>query len=821
MLLETRMPRGGSYAEDPSFATPATLSEVFNADYDANRYSWLTNSAQRASEKAYDDRIAAIKSETGVELDNPWRAEGTPLPIIVPQRGVFGLPSISIASAGSVRDNAWRAFDARMQELAEQRPDLRDLFLRPLGDDAVRLQRDTAHRAEDAFSRGPTGSWGARLAAGLVSSFEDPVNVMSLAAGPWGTVGQGAKAVIWSGVKVGTINAAAEIASYPAIKEWRQRAGLEYTPQQLAEHAGIAFAFGFGLDAGGRGGFRASRNLFQGGEVVPAPSAPAGGQTPQPLRPPPKDPATALEQAAKALPESNTVRRAAEGDRKALDELVAAAGLEDDPSIRGAKMADDADATLRAEFDEADRSLKLASRLREDDEANLAQATRHALDDAEPPPGRADPVPEARTPDLSDEAPLPKGTRNQHGMSFKIDGRKVRFREVDPAKITAEPETFQFKAGGDASGANGRLTGVTQWDPIAAGRAMVFEKKSGELVIADGHQRLSLAKRLAAGGDEDVSMPSFIMREADGWTPADVRAMAAKKNLQEGSGTTVDAAKIMRERPDIIDASMPLSTDAMRQARSLSRLSDEAFDQVVAGIIPPNHAAIVGDLVPDKSRHASLINDMVSAEPANAREARLMLGELMSAPVHAEVQLTLLGAEHVHRSLLRERVKVLDGAMKMLRDDARIFGLLTREAGRIESAGNQLAGDVNVARAMEAETVSAMLERLATSRGPVSDWLSDAARDVAQGGKVKEAAEGLARQVREALDRDGIGGLTDYESTPLRAGGIEEPNGPQAKAQVETLEAQYKDEQASLFKDDMDDANRTGAIGILVKGCNL
>jgi hypothetical protein len=629
MLLEERTLRGGSYAADPSFARQSTLSEVFSADYDANRYSWLTNSAQRASEAAYDARIAAVKNETGVELDNPWRADGFPL--IVPKPGMFGIPSLSITSSGALQGNTWQAFEQRMKDLAEQHPDKRELFLRPIGKDAISLQRDSATKAEDVFARGPTGSYAARLAAGLVSSFEDPVNVMALAAGPWGVVGRGAKQVLWNAVKTGAINAVAELGSYQAIKEWRQKAGLEYTPEQLAEHAGIAFAFGFGLDAGVRGGYRAGKTLFKGSDLPKAPAA--GGPKPSPLAPPPADPSAALETAARGLPESNPVRRAANGDRQALDELVTAAGLDADPAIRGAKLADDADAVLRAEFDEADRALSMVKRLREDDEAGLAQATRHALDDSEPPPGHVDTITEARGPDLSDEAPLPKGRKNQYGTTFQVDGKKVRFREVDPKKLTVDPETFQVKTGGN------RLTGVTAWDKDAAGRAVVFEKKSGEMVVADGHARKALADRLPDAG----KLPAYVMREADGWTEADVRAHAAKKNLQEGSVGTVDAARVMRETPGVVDASIPLSTEAMRQARSLARLSDEAFAQVEAGHVPAEAAALVGDLVPDQAKHAALIADLVAAEPRNAAEARRMLGELMATP-NAQTHAAILGA---------------------------------------------------------------------------------------------------------------------------------------------------------------------------------
>jgi hypothetical protein len=834
MLLEERTLRGGSYAADPDFAPAVSLSELASKTWEANRFGWYTDSKQWASEAAYDARIDRAKSELGITLDNPWRSN-TRL-----SRGRLILPEDSGAGPG----NPFFDFDKRIRDLAEQNPDHREWLTRPISADARALTARTSAAADEAYEKAPP-YWrvAAQLAGSLPSMWEDPLNVAALLTGPWGKVGQGAKAVLWSGVKVGALNAGAELAGYQPIKEWRQSAGLEYTPEQLAAHMGLAFAFGFGLDAGVRGAYRGGKTLFKGSDLPKAPDLPAGGQKPAPLAPPPADPSAALETAARSLPESNPVRRAANGDRAALDELVTAAGLENDPAIRGAKLADDADAVLRAEFDEADRALSVAKRLREDDEAGLAQATRHALDDSEPPPGHVDTIPEARGPDLSDEAPLPKGRKNQYGTTFQVDGKKVRFREVDPKTLTTDPETFQVKTGGS------RLQNVTTWDADAAGRAVVFEKKSGEMVVADGHARKALADRLPEAGN----LPAYVMREADGWTEADVRAHAAKKNMQEGSVGTIDAARVMRETPDVIDASVPLGADAMRQARSLARLSDDAFAQVETGNVPAKLAAMVGDLVPDQSRHAGLIADLAAAEPRSAAEARQMLGELMRDPANnaAAQQVILMGRDLF--SLPDDTVARKARAEAMGFDTSRVwyhgtnkdvaefdlshFGANTQTADNIpavfmssqpKAASGYAAGwgaevrdganvmplyartpnidewDIGGGRLTEDVLQQALSEAKAAGRdGVVFRRAIDSARPVAPGGEAsRNAGDVLAvfdpsniRSVNAAFDPANARSANTLFSLPdaetLRANGFDEPNGPEAKAQVEALEAQF------------------------------
>jgi len=786
MLLERRELRGGSYAEAPGLKPQASLGEIFGDAFDEALYARNVNASGVALEQAYDRRIDAIFAATGQRGRNPFRLSAG--------------DQLAIEAGEKVNHQA--DFQRWLEDIAAQQPQFRDVIKpdRPVLEDAIDLQRRSINAAADSYARGGTGAWLASMAGSVAGAGFDPLNVAAIAAGPFAEVGLGARAVLWNAAKVGAINAGTEVAAYPFVRAWREKAGLEYSLGELAQNAGAAFLFGAAIDGGGRALYRGASGLR--GEPKPAPPQGAAADR-------------ALDAAAATLPADNVVRRAADGDLEALREVAAATGQGDDPAVRGAATAAEMEAGLEVTAPLVDNGDGLS---------RLAQAIRSIADDTEPPPGRADPVLPQRSPDLSDEAPLPKGEpgANQYARRFAVEGKPVTFREVNPAKIFADPATFQFKGGGDTAGATTRLSGVETWDPVAAGRAIVFENKDGAHVIADGHQRLALAKRLLAGApDSEIALPAFVFREADGWTPADVRALAAKKNLQEGSGTTVDAAKIIRERPDIIDASVPLSSEAMRQARSLARLSDDAFGKVVAGVVPPNHAAMIGDLVPDKALHSGMVDELVAADPSNAREARFIVSELMHAPIAHEVQLTLLGAETIARPLLRERAKVLDAALKILREDKRIFGLLEREAGRIERAGNALRRDANATAALEAETVSAVIEQLAANRGPVSDWLTEAARDIASAAPVRKAAETFAKRVRDALQKDGLAGLAAEPPAPLRANGFSDVTGPEAKAQVEALQASFSNEgQGTLFAE-LEEVKRENAIGVIVEGCQL
>lgn len=347
----------------------------------------------------------------------------------------------------------------------------------------------------------------------------------------------------------------------------------------------------------------------------------------------------------------------------------------------------------------------------------------------------------------------------QRRMESVVDNKPIIQKTLSPTKIKADPATFQFKSGGNHEGVTDRLQGVKKWDQVAAGNTIVFERKNGELVIADGHQRRGLALRAVAAGQKNVKMNAFVFREKDGWKASDVYAIAAMKNIKESSGNALDMAKVMRARPDLLDGSVPMSDAKVRDARSLSKLSDAAFDLVAKGAVKQDIAVPVGDLA-DSARHVDLLKEMAKAKISTAQHARLYVGQALAAPSIEETTHSLFGVETQQRSLLAERAAVLNKAMDALRSDKRIFGMLQKEAGVVEAAGNRLAKDVNAQRATDAANLNALVEKLAATRGPVSDMLNRAATSVAGGQKAAQAARSFVSDLRYAMKEGGMAGLT-------------------------------------------------------------
>lgn len=351
---------------------------------------------------------------------------------------------------------------------------------------------------------------------------------------------------------------------------------------------------------------------------------------------------------------------------------------------------------------------------------------------------------------INDDAPLPRFPED-------VDGQR-RFEMLDPATLETDAMTFQYKDGGDAEGVTDRLKGVKTWDPVSAGIIVVYETKAGKRVVADGHQRLGLARRLKSEG-QDPRLFGVVLREADGVSPADARVIAAVKNINENSGTAIDAAKIIRARPDMaID--LPPQSALVRDARGLAELDDNAFRMVINKVVPENYAAIVGRMTRDRKDVQGAVMDVLAKnEPSSALEAESMIRDALDAPQVQATMEDLFGTAQETQVLYKERAGVLSGAARALQKDRQAFSTLVKEAERISGAGNRLVSDVNQARVQDADTLLQQLQRLARRKGPVADALAKAAKSISDGKSKSGAIDGFLDDVRKAAE--GERGLWD------------------------------------------------------------
>lgn len=320
-------------------------------------------------------------------------------------------------------------------------------------------------------------------------------------------------------------------------------------------------------------------------------------------------------------------------------------------------------------------------------------------------------------------------------------GGSLEVERVSPHDVQVDARAYQFKAGGDIEGVTDRLRDVERWDPTKAGVAVVHERLDGSRFIADGHQRLGLAKRVAEQG-QDAGLNAIVLREADGFSVADARRIAAAKNLAEGSGTATDAAKLIRQvgadSPDL--ATVPRSSAVFRDGRELAKLGDEAFEAVVNRVVPEPYAAHVGRLLSDPAEQVAALRALARIEPRNSAEALSIVSDIRAQGLTRRVeQGGLFGAQELAEDLLAERARIFSAAQQLAAKDRSLFSAIVRGESGLEEAGNQLAKTANRERITDAERVLAGLEE-AKYVGPVNARLNELARELKAGSLTPGAA---------------------------------------------------------------------------------
>ena len=342
-----------------------------------------------------------------------------------------------------------------------------------------------------------------------------------------------------------------------------------------------------------------------------------------------------------------------------------------------------------------------------------------------PPPEPVIPPNPAPAPVAPETAATPAGA----------DVPSNQFTNYGPGELTLDPERFQYKASNER-GVTGALEGVTRWEPALANPITVWQGNDGKTYVVNGHQRFDLATRAEAAGQTDIKMPAKVFREADGYTPEFMRVLGAYQNIAEGSGTAIDAARVLRGISDIPDAvklpELPPKQQIVRDGQALVKLSPEAFKMVENEIVPAPFAARVGERISDPKEQIAALGVMAKSPPANIEQARMMVEDIRNSGfLHGE-QETLFGTEAFAQNLFAERAQILDNAIKSLARTKSVFKAAVEGEEALTAAGNITSRAGNIEGKTASEQLIDTLRRDGTTRGPISDALTAAARELAE-----------------------------------------------------------------------------------------
>ena len=367
-----------------------------------------------------------------------------------------------------------------------------------------------------------------------------------------------------------------------------------------------------------------------------------------------------------------------------------------------------------------------------------------------------------------------------------------------------DAKAFQYKSKADSKGITGALSAVEKWDKTKSGVSLVWQRKDGKMFVADGHQRLELAKKLKSKG-QTPKITGRIFREDDGWTQADMREIAAAKNIAEGTGTAWDAATVLRDSKDVESVLKTLAPKSalVRDAKGLAKLDDIVFVGAKANDKPSNIWAVIGEIADgDRQFQMALAQEFDKKPPASVLEAQTRANLIKADRVSNTVETTLFGDEEVFDSIYEEKSKLVTSAIKALKKDRSIFSALARNKGKIEGVEGNVLSDQNVDIAQEAAYTEFYITKLSYTVGPVSDALTKEGKEVKNGKKTFNKAladfitetENFIRQGESSKRSDGTGKTktAPVTGTKKKETGLEAaaPTSTPEEIKVEALKAE-------------------------------
>lgn len=729
---------------------------------------------ETATTNVFDGIIDRINTEVGPIQTMDLGGEQVPMLLAInPALFLKEVSALGTLGEREYRDAAQQLFDTVNSYESDNPGSIPQEVLDLMSLDAIeeKVKADTLQAREERMqlARLPGGT-GINLISGLVVGMyemtQDPVQAVGMFVG-----GAGAKTLYSLAFREAVIGGAFEAARQPNLAKWYDDLGLEYTREDFFRNVGFGAAAGGAFAVGGAAVGAAYRGV-----------------------------STAFGSRRKSAPDNS------------IDPLG---------SLSPKQVADGIEAMKKDGVElssEGQAALNLAKYLVAVDETNPGlPAVVHsenlrtadlAIADGKLPPESVG---------VSQEAIPPQALAADQPEVDNLGGLIYSF---DPRDILVDAKTFQFKGGGDEFGVTDRLRGITVWDPKLAGVVTVFEYADGRRFIADGHQRVGLARRLLSENpDADIKLYGYLMREVDGVTPEQAMVSAAVTNIAQGTGSAIDAAKIARMDADrftkMIGKTLPPTSQLVRQARDMMVLTDDAFGAVINEVIPANYGAVVGRILADKpDLQMAAIGILSKAEPANVFQAEAIVRQVREADVDVQTQSSLFGDELVVESLYVERAKVLDRAVKQLRQDRAAFASLVRNAENIEAAGNVLDAATNQRRAdLDAQAIS-LVQTLANRKGTLSDALSEAARGARDTGSYAGATRQFVESIRRAIgdgDFERLAhsepGSVVYDTPPSRVSevgkepsleGFDEPSGHGVAA-----EQQADDLTREMFPEDV------------------
>lgn len=380
----------------------------------------------------------------------------------------------------------------------------------------------------------------------------------------------------------------------------------------------------------------------------------------------------------------------------------------------------------------------------------------------------------------------------RHMLDWQADGEKkaadaerakrTGVHNVAIADLHVDPERFQYKLG--TKGVSGEVTegsaleGVKKFNKSFAGVILVWhDPKDGKDYVVNGHHRYGLARR--AG---EKSMNVLYIPHEDAPDAKTARKVGALANIAEGRGTSVDAAKLIRDEgftpEDFAAEGVSLKGKQAADAFVLGNLSDGLFRKLTLGQLDQKQALAIGGI---KSHDAQ---QQFANYLEKETEKRGEIPDKILARMAQKIQNTksvttstqsLFGTDEQEENLFLHRATLETHILAKLSQEANLFGAVStdKKAEMLKRGDNVISAGANKQIADEAKSHRAVVGKLVDSKGAIADAFAAAAEELFHAPKRrKEIEAGLLERVRGLVQAElGQGDAGDAGAAPAASPG--------------------------------------------------
>ncbi|PZU92569.1 MAG: hypothetical protein DCE90_17970 [Pseudanabaena sp.] len=322
---------------------------------------------------------------------------------------------------------------------------------------------------------------------------------------------------------------------------------------------------------------------------------------------------------------------------------------------------------------------------------------------------------------------------NKTHLIFNNDDDLVCKLHIDD--LVLAPDRFQYKIIHGCSGSTGSLREIKQWDNNLAGLILVWRDIDGLTYVINGHNRVTLAKKLG--------IEKLWVRYISATNPIEARAIGALANIADDKGNAIDAGKFFRDMgysAENLPKNIDLTKAVCSQGLALAKLCDELFMQVVNDQISLAIAVAIGENLPDHDLQIDLWELLKTRKHITADLVCELCQVVTNAQKSSQNSVTLFDLNSFMVSNAIYLAELQAYIKQRLSRDRRLFGTVakSKNAANLSRGNNQIDTDTSAKIAEHSDYVLRLFDELKAYKNSVTQLLNEFADRLMNGENCKD-----------------------------------------------------------------------------------